>query len=477
MTPLDLYHGLPAWARAAAAGAYGLCLDRRRYSRDTERLVAEALDRERWPAARLRRWQEQRLAEQLDRAARRVPYYREAWAARRRRGDRRSWDRLEHWPLLDKATVRRHGAGAFLADDHPRRLYPDHTSGSTGSPLRLWRSRRTLVARYALYEARHRNWYGVSRRDPWAMVGGRLVVAQRQTKPPYWVWNAAQRQLYVSSYHLEPAQARASLDEMARREIRLLWGYPSSLDALARAVLSGAARVPRPAVAVANAEPLLASQRERIERAFGCPVRETYGMVELVAAAGECHSGTLHLFPEMGWTETLDPDGAPSDGLGELVATSLLDRDLPLVRYRTGDLATRGPSGCACGRSLPALAALEGRVDDTLVSADGRPVGRLDPVFKQDIPIREAQLVQRASGDVLVRFVPERGFTRGDRRRLESALHARLGDLPIRFETLEAIPRGPNGKFRAVIRQSDPQPSLVRSAPAHADLDPRPVPQ
>lgn len=464
---LGLYHRMPGWARNAAASWYGRRLFNRRYGPETEALVTEALERERWTTDRLRAWHEERLAESLHHAARQVPWYREMWAARRRRGDRRSPERLQHWPLLDKATVRRHGAAAFLADDHPKPLYADATSGSTGSPLRLWRSRRTLIARYALYEARHRRWYGVSRRDRWAMAGGRLVAARGRLRPPYWVWNAAASQLYLSSYHLAPEQARASLAEIERRGCRYLWGYPSSLDALARGALAGGP-APRLAVAVANAEPLTAAQRERIERAFGCPARETYGQVELVAAAGECEAGSLHLFPEMGWTEVVE---------GELVATSLLDRDLPLIRYRTGDIGAFGRPSCGCGRALPVLAAVEGRTDDLLVSADGRPVGRLDPVFKAELPVREAQLVQSASGDLLVRLVPQPGYGPATARRLAAALRARLGDLPLRFEALETIPRGANGKFRAVIRETALPPEAATRVVRHADLDPHPLPQ
>ena len=87
---LRLYHRLPAPARSAAATVRGFYLRVWRYSADTERLIEEALARERWTPERWRAWQEERLAAQLERAATRVPYYRDAWQARRRAGDRAS---------------------------------------------------------------------------------------------------------------------------------------------------------------------------------------------------------------------------------------------------------------------------------------------------------------------------------------------------------------------------------------------------
>src|SRR5439155_5168317 len=113
---LRLYLGLPAPARSLAATLHGWYLRRSRYGSDTERLVAEALERERWSAERWRQWREERLAYVLHRAATRVPYYREWWAARRRKGDRASRELLENWPILDKDAVQNHPL-AFVAED------------------------------------------------------------------------------------------------------------------------------------------------------------------------------------------------------------------------------------------------------------------------------------------------------------------------------------------------------------------------
>ncbi len=448
---LELYWRLPAPLRNVGAGWHGSRLARRRYGPETDALADAYLNAERRPQN-----SDGQLAEALWRAARAVPYYRELWSERRRRGCRLSVERLENWPLLDKQSVRRDPESFVAEDAWSRELWVERTSGTSGTPLKLFRSRRTLRARYALYEARHRAWYGVSRRDRWAMIGGQLVARQSAVEPPYWVWNRPMRQLYVSSYHLAPEQARRSLEAIAQRRCRYVWGYPSSLAALAAAALEGGVGLGL-RVAVANAEPLLPAQRALIERAFGAPCRETYGMVELVAGGGECEAGRLHLFPELGHVELLE-DGQPARE-GEIVATSLLDADMPLIRYRTGD---RGgpiePQLCRCGRTLPVIGRIEGRADDLLYSRDGRPVGRLDPVFKDDLPVRESQIVQDADGSVRVLVAPAPGFDRRAQRGLVRALEDRLGDLEIAVEVVDAIPRGPNGKFRASISRFRPQP-------------------
>jgi phenylacetate-CoA ligase len=451
---LRLYHRLPAPLRSAAATARGQYLRMWRYGPEMERLVAEARQREYWGPERWHSWREERLASLLHRAATQVPYYREEWLARRRRGDRASWEVLENWPLLEKEPLRAHPT-AFVADDcDVRRMYPVHTSGTTGKPLELWRRRATVRGLYALSEVRDRGWNGVSRDDRWAMLGGQLVTPVGQRRPPFWIWNGGLNQLYMSSYHLASDLIPYYLDALQRYRVRYLWGYTSSLHALAQEVARLGRRDLRMEVAITNAEPVFEYQREAIASAFQCPVRQTYGMAEMAAAASECPCGSLHLWPEVGWIEVLDGDQPVANGApGDLVCTGLMNTDMPLIRYRVRDRGTLSPAHrrCGCGRTLPMLASLEGRIDDVLYTTDGRRIGRLDPVFKANLPVHEAQIVQEALKQVRVRYVPAADCTPEALCSIVERLQTRMGPVEVIFEPVGEVPRTPNGKFRAVI--------------------------
>src|SRR5687767_10580476 len=115
-TLLRIYRHLPGPLRSVAASLHGLYLCSWRYGPEAERLVEEALERQTWNPKQWKTWQEERLAYVLHRAATRVPYYREQWAARRRRGDRASWQYIENWPVLKKEPLRQNPT-AFVADD------------------------------------------------------------------------------------------------------------------------------------------------------------------------------------------------------------------------------------------------------------------------------------------------------------------------------------------------------------------------
>lgn len=450
---LQIYSALPGWARSLAATAYGWRVRKWRYGPELERLVRETHQRESWTAEEWEQWSRARLGRLLEHAATEVPWYREQWAERRRRGDTSSWHQIENWPVLEKDALRSNPK-VFLTDGaDPKSMYAESTSGTTGKPLQLWLSKEAVETWYAMAEARWRRWYGVSNQDRWAILGGQLVAPVSQTKPPFWVWNAALHQLYLSSYHLSAANIPHYVEALHRHRVTYLLGYSSSMAALAEEALRQRLPLPQLKVAISNAEPLLAHQREAIAEAFRCPVRETYGLSENVAAASECDSGRMHIWPESGWLEVLDGSGKISQsGSGELLATGLLNSAMPLIRYRVGDTVTLGSfAACSCGRRLPVLSAVEGRTDDLLYTADGRTIGRLDPVFKREMPLLETQIIQDEIDRLTVRFVRAPGYSPEVNDTIASEIRKRMGPVRIVFEEVERIPRGANGKFRAVI--------------------------
>jgi len=292
-------------------------------------------------------------------------------------------------------------------------------------------------------------------------LGGQLVAAQARRKPPFWVWNAAGRQLYMSVYHLAPDLTPAYLDALQEYRIEYLLGYPSALHSLAAGVLKERRRDLALKVVIANAEPLWPHQREAIQSAFGCRVVESYGTAEMVAGAAECEQGHLHYWPEAGILEVLAGGMACGTGTaGRFVCTSLLNADMPLVRYEIGDCgrALVWEQDCDCGRRLPRLPAIDGRIDDVVLTSDGREVGRLDPVFKGGLPVREAQIVQEALDRIRIKVVPGDGFDGRAERELTRRVRDRLGDVQVAIERVARLPRTRAGKMQAVV-------SLINTRP------------
>ena len=123
-----------------------------------------------------------------------------------------------------------------------------------------------------------------------------------------------------------------------------------------------------------GAEPWTEGLREAIEAAFGLRALDIYGLSEVIGpgVSAECLEARdgAHVNEDHFLVEVIDPESGeavPDGEVGELVFTTLTKEALPLLRYRTGDLAsvTRGP--CACGRTLARMSRIVGRTDDMLI--------------------------------------------------------------------------------------------------------------
>ena len=264
------------------------------------------------------------------------------------------------------------------------------------------------------------------------------------------------RQLYCSVYHLKASTAASYLEAFRRRNLQYLLGYTSALTSLGRFILDQGLEVPPLKVVITNAEPVSGEQRSIIGRAFGCPVRETYGMAEIAAGAGECSSGKLHWWPDASVLEVQTDSGEVlREGEGALVATSLINRVMPLIRYKVGDRVRLSSQFelCECGRRLPILEAVEGRLDDLVVTPDGRQIGRLDPVFKGDFEMSQAQIAQVTVDELEVRYVSDASDTRNLEASVRRELLKRVGPMRVRFCRKHRIETGKNGKFRAVVNE------------------------
>jgi phenylacetate-CoA ligase len=181
-------------------------------------------------------------------------------------------------------------------------------------------------------------------------------------------------------------------------------GYVSSLERFAEFVLRAKLQLPPIRAVIGAAEPLFEVTRATIESAMQAPVFNTYGSREFMSVAGECerHAG-LHVNAENLLVETERPGSDSS----EILVTDLHNHGMPFVRYRTGDAGRLLNGTCACGRGLPMLGAIDGRVLDVLRSADGRTVpGEFFPHLLKDVPeIVQFQVEQKTPAHIVITAV------------------------------------------------------------------------
>jgi len=456
-TLADIVYGRsPAFVQDLLVSQYGRRILKDRFGRAFDETMDLFARSERWSGDEMRAYQDKRVEAIVAHAYETVPFYRERMdALHLRPADVRTVGDLPKLPVLTRADVAANAARLASRAVQRRDRWAVWTSGTTGSPLPIWWDRGVVVAANACLW-RSRRWAGVEFGRPYATLFGRLVVPPRATRPPYWRVNRPWRQLLLSPVHLSDATAPLYLDAIAGFGAESLESYPSSACLLARYAQAAGARLPLRAV-FTTSEPLLPEQRAAIEDAFACRVFDFYSQAERVAFTSECgeHAGH-HLHEEYGVTELLGNDGAPvpPGTPGRMVATTLHNRAMPLIRYAVGDATAMTGEPCACGRTLPLTAGVATKQEDLLVAADGRLVAPsvLAGVFKRSTPVSKSQIVQREAGEVTVRVVRLDGYTQEDERSIERGFRARLGTgLRVRFEYVDDIPCSSRGKYRWVI--------------------------
>jgi phenylacetate-CoA ligase len=459
------YERSPVVVQHAMISAYGLRLKRARYGGRFKSYLEELERTERYSEHELEELQNEKLRTLIRHCYENVPYY---WNLFRELNltpaDFRTAADLPKLPILEKETVRSQPelfhARNFL--NKPREVVG--TSGTTGTTLKIHVDLEGRRRNYAFF-ARLKRWAGVSLTGRVATFAGRTIVSAGTDRPPFWRYNLAGNTILFSSYHLSEKNLPAYLSKLCAWNPELIDSYPSSVETLARYVLAHGSRAPQPHAIITSSETLRADQREAICAAFRTRIFDQYGSAEQVCFISECEAGSYHIHPEYGITEFLAGNGADPEAGLRIVATGFTNMAMPFLRYNTGDLAVPGSASCLCGRKFKTVEQIVGREDDMLVTPDGRPIGRLDPVFKGLETIRRAQIVQESLQRIVVRVVPGNGFHQTDLDGIRHELDKRIGPgVDYSFEVMDEISPSRGGKFRAVVshvinarRRSPPQ--------------------
>ncbi|MEX0768124.1 MAG: hypothetical protein WD029_06610 [Microthrixaceae bacterium] len=454
----DLYQCAPLQMQNLFATAYGLKELPRRHGGQFRREVFDLDVRQWWNLDELQLDQDARLRSMVTWCAHRVPHYRDLFSELGvSASDIRTAADLAQLPLLDKETVRA-DPDRFLPDQPLPKLIAQTTGGTTGTPVRYWATLSGVRANYATYEARCRSWAGVKLGQRMASFHGQPIIPASQQGGPYWRRNLAFNQLYFSVYHLNSITVPAYLNQLEQFQPQVIAGYTSAVHRIARGLIdSGDIGRVRPTAVMVSSETLTPAVRQDIQLAFGCRVTNAYSLGELVAFISECDHGELHISTEYGIVELLDqPDSAGS----EIIATGLINKGMPLLRYRTGDLAVRAdPGPSACGRGLPCVAEIIGRVDDVVRTPEGATVGPapMSLAFQRVPHLRRAQVRQDSIEELTVLLEVDPAFGSQDEEFLLGELKKRLGP-SIRFviEHVPTLPRTSGGKERLVVSSLSP---------------------
>lgn len=361
----------------------------------------------------------------------------------------------EQFPIISKPTLLANRAGLY---PHGGKRYPwetsGMTSGTTGSPLTIYRSLTSVLAEQAFIK-RHWSWIGYRDGMTRATLRGDMVVDLARTEPPFWFWNRYDHQLVMSSRHLTDAHAGYLIDKLAQLRPAMMQAYPSTAFALAGYLARSGRQLDIPYVLTAS-EPTYGHQRELISAQLNCQIVDMYGMAERVAFATECEHGSLHLNPDYSYVEILDDSGQSTNDYGYVVGTTFHNQLMPLVRYQLSDRTRWKPGRCTCGRHFPMIESVTGKVEDAITGSHGKVISPsvLTFAFKGVPNIRKSQVAQIAPACWEIRVVADGEFSTRESDLLIGNIRKFVdAEVEVRIVMREDLPNTKAGKFSWVVNE------------------------
>jgi len=365
-----------------------------------------------------------------------------------------TWQRL---PVLSRATVQ--AAGAALRTTRGDLKHGGeaevHTSGSTGTPIRIAKSAVSDLM-FAAISLRDHIWQRRDVSQKFCLIktfpDGVANYPEGLSQPH---WGDSLAGLFATG----PSAAlaiTATIDQqwqwLAREQPAYLLAFPSVVEALARYSLEHNKSLESLAQVSTLGETLDPQVPGLVTRAWGVETRDMYSAQEVGYMALQCpESGNYHLQSEVALVEVLDQHDKPCGPgqVGRVVVTPLHNFVMPLLRYEVGDFAEVGDT-CDCGRTLPVVTRILGRSRNILTLPDGN---RLWPrlselLYETIVPVRQFQVIQKSRQKLEVRLVVARPVSSAEEEQLAELICRRIGhSFVVRFSYHEAIPRSGSGKY------------------------------
>lgn len=387
------------------------------------------------------------------RAYERVPFYRERYdAAGFEPGDIGKDGWFEQLPIVTKADLR--SRFEDMTDPGLRQFRVIwSTGGSTGVPTKVGVDKRVLQE---VYSWRLQSWYGVDPWDDhayiWRMT--RKTFRARFVNDLLW-WPTRHLKLDAN---MTPEMMRGFIAKYNRLKPKLLLGYVGAVTEMAKFVIENELSTWAPNVVVTTSAPITNVERELIQKAFHAPICDQYGSSELMWMAQQCPKGEgLHVNIEHVNIEYVDERNrpVPQGEYGRSLVTNLEDFVFPLIRYENGDHGRWLKDPCPCGRTLPRIDSVKGRVSEHFELPSGKIINEIfiTTIFDSNPDaVRGFRVTQHKDKSITFEYIPSGYGLEAIRQVVSGFEQAVGGEVPIEYRAVDHIPHD-RGKLRFVVRE------------------------
>ena len=428
----------------------------------TMRSIAALEESEWWPRERIEKLQAERLRNLVRHAFENVPYYRHVMEKRGLEpGDIKSASDLARLPILTKEDIRTNSRDLMAIDFPASKLRAMATSGSMGEPLHFYGTREEQFTRGLARTLRALRWAGIEIGDRYALIWRPRHYQRRKDRLLHKLSLRFKREVEMDTGTLSQETLPLLVRRMQTAPVRALLGPPPVLALMAGHMKEHNIRVPHIRSVVSGGEQLLDHDRALLREVFETEPFSKYGSFEAYDIASECeaHAG-LHVQAEDIVVETADDEGTPVPPgvVGRILITNLHSFGMPFIRYEVGDLGSLDPTPCMCGRELPRLVGMVGRMSELIVTRSGRRVFGADLCLEplETFGVRQYRLVQEDVDSVDVYLVWSRDVTEVQRAersgQIAAILAGNIGDgVRVQVHTLDDIEPTAGGKHLFIV--------------------------
>ena len=398
-------------------------------------------------------WEE--LKKLLRHAYENVSFYRESFKeSGLAPNDIKTPDDFRKLPVIGRSTINAN-RGRMVARNIPK-ILTKSTGGSTGEPLHFFYTRDSYEWRKAV-TMRGYSWAGYKEGDRVAYLWG-IPVGEVSRIPllKAKIHRRIQNAKHFNIFDMSPQTMESYLQEMRDYKPKHIVSYGLGMYYFAKFISENGWRALPLKSVILGAEKVHKDQIQVIESTFNCPVFNTYGSREFMLIASQCeYRCGMHESADNLFVEILRGNEPVSDGeVGEVIITDLHNYGMPFIRYKNGDLAVPSAETCPCGRGLPLISDVQGRITDMISTTDGRILtGLFFPhLMKEFKEVEHFQVIQQNKENLLVKIVKRTDIPQEKLELMKSEIQKACGvEMEIEFSFVDEIPLTPSGKRMVTI--------------------------
>ncbi len=410
-----------------------------------------------WSKEKLENLQLIKLKKLLKHCYENVPYYHKLFKKINFNLERiKSPKDIKKIPILTKDIVKNQGSHMISQIHINKSLNFSTTGGTTGSPLIVFRdSYSESWLRASFY--RFYKWMGLNLGDPRVTIWGQRIIGKNYKiqflkNVSDWLKNDYR----INAFNISTEKSIKHLKKLYKIQPLHIHGYCNAVYNFALIAEKYFKKKLNLKAVSTTCEVLQDFHRKKFKDVFGCETFNQYGCVEINLIAQECnyHQG-LHINQESVIFEVMDEKINTNSRSRKVIITDLDNFVMPFIRYQNGDICTLlSNKKCPCGRELPLIKNIEGRIGDIICTPTGVA---LHPEFFTHLlneskisfkyNLKKYQVIQESQLELIWNLVLDRKLNNNDKKSLEMYIEKFLPAMDVKINIVDEIPNEKSGKF------------------------------